>query len=93
MPNNLSGDQQHRVVIAGALVFKPAIVLADEATTNVDQEKEDQLQQAIEALTKDKKIFMIAHNLKTAQNADKIVVMDAGRIVQEGRHEELIRQE
>lgn len=79
------------MVIAGALVFKPAIVLADEVTNNVDQEKEDQLQQAIEALTKDKKIFMIAHRLKTVRNADKIVVMDAGRIVQEGRHEELIR--
>lgn len=59
----------------------------------MDQEKEDQLQQAIEVLTKDKKIFMIAHRLKTVRNAYKIVVMDAGRIAQEGRHEELIRQE
>ena len=66
------------------------IVILDEATANVDPENEDRLQKAIEALTRDKTIIMIAHRLKTVRNADQILVIDHGRIVQQGRHEELI---
>lgn len=72
--------------------FSPYLTLADEATANVDPENEDRLQKAIEELTRDKTIIMIAHRLKTVRNADQILVIDDGRIVQQGRHEELIEQ-
>lgn len=68
------------------------IIILDEATANVDPENEDRLQKAIEELTRNKTIIMIAHRLKTVRNADQILVVDDGRIVQRGRHEELIRQ-
>ena len=68
------------------------IVILDEATANVAPENEDRLQNAIEALTRDKTILMIAHRLKTVRHADQILVIDHGRIVQQGRHEELIAQ-
>ena len=63
------------------------IVILDEATANVDPENEDRLQRAIEALTGGKTIIMIAHRLKTVKNADQILVIDHGEIVQQGRHE------
>lgn len=66
--------------------------LFPEMTANVDPENEDRLQKAIEALTRDKTILMIAHRLKTVRSADQILVLDGGKIVQQGRHEELIRQ-
>ena len=68
------------------------IVLLDEATANVDPENEDRLQKAIEALTRDKTIILIAHRLKTIRNADLILVVDKGQIVQRGTHEELAAQ-
>ena len=66
------------------------IVILDEATANVDPENEDRLQKAIEALTRNKTIIMIAHRLKTVKNADQILVVDNGQIVQSGTHEQLI---
>ena len=68
------------------------IVVLDEATANVDPENEDRLQTAIEALTHEKTVVMIAHRLKTVKNADQILVIDHGEIVQQGRHETLINQ-
>lgn len=68
------------------------LFVLDEATANVDPENEDRLQKAIEALTRDKTIIMIAHRLKTVRHADKILVIDHGRIVQQGKHEQLIRE-
>ena len=68
------------------------IVLLDEATANVDPENEDRLQKAIEALTRDKTIILIAHRLKTIRNADQILVVDKGQIVERGTHEELAAQ-
>ena len=68
------------------------IIILDEATANVDPENEDRLQKAIEELTRNKTIIMIAHRLKTVRNADQILVVDDGRIVQRGRHEDLIEQ-
>ena len=65
----------------------------DEATANVDPENEQELMVAIDALTREKTIFMIAHRLKTVRNADRILVVDSGRIVQQGKHEELMREE
>ena len=65
----------------------------DEATANVDPENEKELMEAIDALTKEKTIIMIAHRLKTVRNADQIVVIDKGRIVQQGTHNQLMKQE
>ena len=69
------------------------VIILDEATANVDPENEKELTEAIEALTKDKTIIMIAHRLKTVRHADQILVVDGGRIVQQGTHEELLEQD
>ena len=69
-----------------------AFIILDEATSSVDPENEDELQRAIEALTHDKTIIMIAHRLKTVRNADQILVLDNAHIVQRGTHAELIQQ-
>lgn len=69
------------------------IIILDEATANVDPENEKELMEAIDALTKEKTIIMIAHRLKTVRNADQIVVIDKGRIVQQGTHDQLMKQE
>ncbi len=90
---SLSGGERQRISIARAILKDAPIILFDEATANVDPENEDKLQQAIEALTRDKTIVMIAHRLKTVRHADQILVLDAGHIVQRGSHEELIREE
>lgn len=89
---SLSGGEKQRISIARAMLKDAPIIILDEATANVDPENEDRLQQAIEALTRDKTILMIAHRLKTVCNADQILVLDAGNIVQQGKHEELIAQ-
>ena len=89
----LSGGEKQRISIARAMLKDAPIVILDEATANVDPENEDRLQKAIEELTRDKTIIMIAHRLKTVRNADQILVVDEGRIVQKGKHEELIGQE
>ena len=68
------------------------IVIFDEATANVDPENEDQLQRAMEALTREKTVLMIAHRLKTVRGADQILVLDQGSVVQKGTHDELIQQ-
>lgn len=88
----LSGGEKQRISIARAMLKDAPIVILDEATANVDPENEDRLQKAIEELTRNKTIIMIAHRLKTVRNADKILVVDDGCIVQQGRHEELIKQ-
>lgn len=69
------------------------IIILDEATANVDPENEKELMEAINALTKEKTIIMIAHRLKTVRNADQIVVIDKGSIVQQGTHNQLMKQE
>ena len=68
------------------------IIILDEATANVDPENEAELQKAIEALTRGKTIIMIAHRLKTVRHADQILVVDHGRIVQHGTHDQLMQQ-
>lgn len=89
---SLSGGEKQRISIARAMLKDAPIVILDEATANVDPENEDKLQKAIGELTRDKTIIMIAHRLKTVRNADQILVVDDGRIVQNGTHDELIRQ-
>ncbi len=90
---NLSGGEKQRVSIARAIMKDAPIIILDEATANVDPESEAELITAIEALTKEKTIIMIAHRLKTVRSADQIIVIDDGRIVQRGRHEELMQED
>ena len=89
---SLSGGEKQRLSIARAMLKNAPIVIFDEATANVDPENEDRLQTAIEELTKDKTIIMIAHRLKTVRNADQILVVSGGHIVQQGKHDDLIKQ-
>ena len=88
----LSGGEKQRISIARAMLKDAPIIILDEATSSVDPENEDELQRAIEALTHDKTIIMIAHRLKTVRNADQILVLDNAHIVQRGTHAELIQQ-
>lgn len=90
---SLSGGEKQRISIARAIMKDAPIIILDEATANVDPENEKELIEAVDALTKEKTLFMIAHRLKTVRNADCILVMDNGKIVQQGRHEELMNQE
>ena len=89
---SLSGGEKQRISIARAMLKDAPIVILDEATANVDPENENRLQKAVEALTRDKTIILIAHRLKTVKNADQILVVDHGRIVQQGKHEQLMKQ-
>ncbi|MGN0655573.1 MAG: ABC transporter ATP-binding protein, partial [Ruminiclostridium sp.] len=90
---SLSGGEKQRISIARAIMKDAPIIILDEATANVDPENEDRLQKAIEELTRNKTIIMIAHRLKTVRNADNILVIDKGHIVQQGKHSELVQQE
>ena len=89
----LSGGEKQRLSIARALLKDSPIVIFDEATANIDPENEEMIQKAIEALTKEKTIIMIAHRLKTVKNADQIIVLDNGEISQKGIHKDLINQQ
>ena len=90
---SLSGGERQRLSIARAMMKDAPIIILDEATANVDPENEKELMEAIEALTHEKTVLLIAHRLKTVRHADQILVVDAGRIVQRGTHEELMAQE
>ena len=91
--STLSGGEKQRISIARAMLKNAPIVILDEATASVDPENEQAIQQAISALVRGKTIIIIAHRLATIRNADQILVVDQGRIIQRGRHEELIVQE
>jgi len=90
---SLSGGEKQRISIARAIMKDSPIIILDEATANVDPENEAELTKAIEELTKEKTIIMIAHRLKTVEHADQIIVIDGGKIVQQGKHNELMQQE
>lgn len=89
----VSGGERQRITIARAIMKGAPIIVLDEATANVDPENEKDLVEAIEELTHDKTVVMIAHRLKTVRNADMIFVADGGRIVRQGTHDELIGQD
>lgn len=87
---SLSGGERQRISIARAIIKDAPIIILDEATANVDPENEEALMQAIHSLTKNKTIIMIAHRLKTVEHADQIIVLNQGRIVEQGKHQELL---
>ena len=89
----LSGGQKQRVAIARAFLKNAPIVILDEATSALDNKAEAIVQKAIENLMQDKTVFVIAHRLSTIQNADKIVVINEGEIVETGSHDELLHIE
>ena len=89
---NLSQGQKQLLTIARAMLLDADMLILDEATSNVDTRTEMQIQQAMRTLMKDKTCFIIAHRLSTIEAADNILVMDKGRIVQQGTHRELLKQ-
>lgn len=91
--SSLSGGEKQRISIARAMMKDAPVIFLDEATANVDPENENELIKAIEQLTKEKTVIMIAHRLKTVEHADQILVIDHGKIVQRGNHESLMKEE
>ena len=90
---SLSGGEKQRISIARAMMKDAPVIFLDEATANVDPENENDLMRAIQALTAEKTVIMIAHRLKTVEHADQILVVDHGQIVQQGTHENLMKEE
>jgi len=89
----LSGGQRQRISIARALLADPKIIILDEATSNLDTESESYIQKSLGLLMKDRTTFVIAHRLSTIQQADQILVIEDGNIVERGKHEELIAKQ
>jgi general L-amino acid transport system ATP-binding protein len=90
-PGQLSGGQQQRVAIARAILASPQILILDEATSNLDTESEQLIQESMAALLAARTTFVIAHRLSTIRRADLILLMDEGRIIERGTHEQLMR--
>jgi subfamily B ATP-binding cassette protein MsbA len=88
----LSGGQRQRMAIARAIMKNPPILILDEATSSLDTESEMLVQEALDHLMEARTTLVIAHRLSTVQRADRIIVLDAGRIVQEGNHDSLVQQ-
>lgn len=89
----LSGGQRQRLSIARALLKNPPILILDEATSAVDNETEAALQRSLDKLSQSRTMIVIAHRLSTVRNADEIVVLEQGKIVERGEHEQLVSQD
>ncbi len=88
----LSGGQKQRIALARALLKNPSIIILDDTTSSVDIETEHEIQQSLQEFYSDKTAFVIAHRISAVRNADQILVLDSGRIVERGTHEELLKQ-
>ncbi|HOD03320.1 MAG TPA: ATP-binding cassette domain-containing protein, partial [Clostridiales bacterium] len=90
---NISKGQKQLLTIARAMLSGAKMLILDEATSNVDTDTERKILKAMEKLTKGKTCFVIAHRLSTVENADNILVVDGGKIIEEGTHENLLKKE
>jgi ATP-binding cassette subfamily B multidrug efflux pump len=88
----LSGGQRQRIALARALVKDPSILILDDTTSAVDMETEHAIQQSLKTISKDKSVIIIAHRISSVKNADKIIVLDEGSIIEQGNHEELMNK-
>jgi ABC-type multidrug transport system fused ATPase/permease subunit len=88
--SNLSGGQRQRIAIARAILRDTPILLLDEPTSALDNESQKQIQTALDSLSKGRTTLVIAHKISTIKNSNKIVVLDAGNVVDQGTHEELL---
>ena len=88
--SRLSGGEKQRLSIARAMIKKSSIILLDEATSSLDSETETKIQNALKILTKNKTTIVIAHRLSTILSSDNIYVIDAGKVIDGGRHENLL---
>jgi ATP-binding cassette subfamily B protein len=89
---NLSGGQRQRIAIARAVLFDPKILILDEATSSLDAESESLVQEALQRLMQGRTVFVIAHRLATVRDSDRIFVLEQGRIIESGTHQELLDQ-
>ena len=89
----LSGGERQRIAIARALLKNPAILILDEATSQLDSQSERLVQEALDSLMKGRTVFVIAHRLSTVRNASRIVVISGGKIVEQGSHSELLNMD
>ena len=91
--SNISGGQKQRICIARAAISRPPVLILDEATSSIDTRTEVMVQEGMDRLMKGRTTFVIAHRLSTVRNADCIMVLENGRIIERGTHDELIAEE
>ena len=91
--NNFSTGQRQLISFARAIVNKPSLLILDEATANIDSESEEIIQNSLKRIMNDQTMIIVAHRLSTIQHSDKIIVLHKGKIIEQGSHQELLRNE